>query len=726
MTELLAQVALDVPLNRVFDYSLGQHQVVVGQRVIVPFGPRQLSGIVVALVANDGQHGQKLRSILAVRDDLPALPSSTLALCQFVADYYHHPLGAVIASALPTVFRAVPAFKPPAPAVVYFAADVPRLLAQLSSRAHAQIGVAHALAQPHSAAALRRVHAQGVVWVKRWAEAGWVTVAAESTQLAAASPTLPLNAGQQAAVTALSAARGFAAFLLYGITGSGKTEVYLQTIDAVLARGQQALVLIPEINLTPQLEGRFRARFPGVQMASLHSGLNDTERACNWLAALRGEAQIVLGTRLAVFTPMPKLGLIVIDEEHDPSFKQQEGLRYSARDVAVYRARQAQVPIVLGSATPSIETWANARAGRYTTLALPERAVPGAVLPKITLLPVKKAGLIDGLNRMALAAMHAALARDEQVLVFINRRGYSPVMQCGECGWMAACPHCSARLVLHLRDRRLRCHHCGHEAQIDASCPDCGNQDLKPVGQGTQRLEDALAVHFPGKRILRIDRDSTRRKGELDAVLAQVHAGEADILIGTQMLAKGHDFARLNLVVVLNADTGLYSVDFRAEERLFALLTQVAGRAGRRETPGEVMIQTAFADHPFYHQLLGRDYAPFAERTWRERQELALPPAAAWVLFRAEAPQAEEALALLQQIRACFAGLPAPQLDGLTLNQPVLATMVKKAGVERAQWLLSAANKNQLQRALHQAMPFVEAIKTARARWIVDVDPLDV
>ncbi|WP_373975734.1 primosomal protein N' [Chitinibacter sp. SCUT-21] len=719
-------VALDVPLNRLFGYQVGEFDPQVGQRVIVPFGPRQLSSIVIERRNDAGDFSGKTRAILAVRDDLPALSASTIALCQFVADYYHHPLGAVLSTALPTVFRNVPAFKAPAPACVYYAADIEKLLAHISKRAHAQQRVAQQLATPHTPAALRRIHDSGLKWAKAWAEQGLVQTAAETSVVSPASPILPLNAEQAYAVEQLSSARSFLPFLLYGITGSGKTEVYLQTIAAVLARGEQVLILIPEINLTPQLEGRFRARFPGVAMACLHSGLNDTERAVNWLAAMSGEARIVLGTRLAVFTPLPQLGMIVVDEEHDPSFKQQEGLRYSARDVAVYRARTAQVPIILGSATPSIETWANAKAKRYQIITLAERAVPGATLPKITLLPVKKAGLIDGFNRMALAAMHAALERGEQVLVFINRRGYSPVLQCGECGWMASCKHCSARLVLHLRDRRLRCHHCGFEEPITHACPDCGNQDLKPVGQGTQRLEEALATHFPNRKILRIDRDSTRRKGEMDAALAQVHSGEADILIGTQMLAKGHDFDRLNLVIALNADTGLFSVDFRAEERLFALLMQVAGRAGRRETPGEVMIQTAFADHPFYHQLLGRDYAPFADRTLSERQDMLLPPAMAWALFRAEAPDIEHAIGILNIIRACFEQLDATLRKDLTLNQPVAATMVKKAGVERAQLLIAARHKAQLQRALHQAMPHIEVIKTGKGRWSLDVDPIEV
>ncbi|WP_035853726.1 primosomal protein N' [Deefgea rivuli] len=716
-----ALVALDVPLKKLFAYALAGFTPAVGSRVLVPFGPRRLSAVVMELRDDAADFTGTPKAILATFDDLPALTSDTLQLCQFVADYYHYPIGAVLSAALPTAFRGTAAFREPAAASVYFVDDVDVLLNQLSKRAPAQRRIAEALLVPHTPAALRRLHDSAWRWVQAWHAAGWVSAAAEECRVGVASPDLPLNAEQALVVNELTTATDFSPFLLYGITGSGKTEVYLQTISQVLARGLQVLVLIPEINLTPQLEGRFRARFPGVRMAALHSGLNNTERAVNWLAALRGEAQIVLGTRLAVFTPLPKLGMIVVDEEHDPSFKQQEGLRYSARDVAVYRARQAKVPIVLGSATPSIESWANAKAKRYRLLPLTQRAVPGAVLPKITLLPTKNVGLVDGLHVMALAAMHAALARGEQVLIFLNRRGFSPVLQCGECGWMASCSHCSARLVLHLKERRLRCHHCGHEEAITPACPDCGNHDLKPVGQGTQRMEESLPQHFPGKKILRIDRDSTSKKGELDAALAQVHSGEADIIIGTQMLAKGHDFDRLNCVVVLNADTGLYSVDFRAEERLFALLTQVAGRAGRRETPGEVFIQTAFSDHPFYHQLLARDYAPFANRTLEERNMLLLPPASAWALFRADAPELEQALAALTQIRMCIA--PEPNL---TLNQPVAATMLKRAGVERAQLLIAAKSKAQLQAVLDEALPAIQALKLGKVRWTLDVDPVEV
>ena len=480
-------------------------------------------------------------------------------------------------------------------------------------------------------------------------------------------------------------------------------------------------MLVPEINLTPQLVARFCARFPQAQIVSLHSGLNETERAQGWLAASRSEAQIVLGTRLAVFTPLPKLGLIVVDEEHDTSYKQQEGLRYSARDVAVYRAHQRQVPVVLGSATPSLESWRNAEQGRYRLLTLAKRAASGAVLPELRLLPMRRAPQREGLHESAINAIAQTLERGEQALIFINRRGYSPALVCNECGWAAVCKHCSARLVLHLSERRMRCHHCGHEARIPHACPDCGNQDLKPLGRGTQRLEVALQDIFAQRRILRIDRDSTRRKGSLDAALQAVHAGDADILIGTQMLAKGHDFPRLNCVVVLDADTGLFSVDFRAEERMFALLTQVAGRAGRREAPGMVLIQTQFPEHPFYARLLARDFRQFANHALKERRDMQMPPFASWALFRAEARQLEQATEFLREVRQCM-----PDLPGLTVHEPVAAGMVRKAGFERAQLLLAAHARPVLMHALRSAMPAIDSIKSRNIRWSLDVDPVEV
>ncbi|WP_028454804.1 primosomal protein N' [Chitinilyticum litopenaei] len=723
MTDSFVQVALDVPLHREFAYRLSTGSVRPGERVLVPFGPRRLSGIVLAVTADAGDFAGKVRDVLAVPGDMPALPAEVLALCRFVADYYHHPLGEVLAAAIPVVFRGTAAFVAPEPDCHFSAPDLPALLASLSPRAHAQRAVAELLAGSPGQAELRARHPQALRWVRTWQAAGLVT--ASLTPVPAASLLVgaqpELNDEQQQAVTALCDARGFAAFLLFGITGSGKTEVYLRAIAAQLAAGRQVLVLVPEINLTPQLEGRFRARFPATTIASLHSGLSDRQRALNWLAAANGEAGIVLGTRLSVFTPVPQLGLIIIDEEHDPSYKQQEGVRYSARDVAVYRARKAGVPVVLGSATPSLETWQNAVTRRYTLLTLRRRAIAGAGLPSIRLLPVKKIRSADGLHPLAQEAIQRALSAGQQALIFINRRGYAPVLACTECGWMASCRHCAARLVLHLNERRLRCHHCGYEEAITPVCPDCGNHDLQAVGHGTQRLEDIVASQFPQARVLRIDRDSTRRKGELDAALQQVHEGEADILVGTQMLAKGHDFARLSCVVVLNADTSLYSMDFRAEERLFALLTQVAGRAGRHGQGGEVLIQTLFEDHPFYAQLLDGDYARLAQRLLAERQQLRLPPAVAWAMLRAEAPQAERVAAFLAAARACF-----PLLRGLTVHEPVAASMTRRAGQERMQVLIAADTRAVLHAALHAAMPQIDALPASQIRWILDVDPLEV
>ncbi|MDR3410124.1 MAG: primosomal protein N' [Formivibrio sp.] len=719
----LLKVALDIPLRCCFDYTDGDWVVGVGERVLVPFGSRQLSGIVHEVVEQGAEgYAGKIKAILAKPGDMPCLPASSLDLCRFVADYYQHPLGQVIAATLPAVFRATEVFTPPAPRQCYRARDVSALLASLPVRAKAQRRIAEALAELQTPAALRELAAPAMRWVRDWLAADWVEALPEKNLSALPAQSAPtLHGEQMAAVESIASTPGFASFLLFGITGSGKTEVYLHAIADKLLQQRQVLVLVPEINLTPQLVDRFRARFPAARIVSLHSGLNETERAIGWLAAQSGEADIVLGTRLAVFTPMPNLALIVVDEEHDSSYKQQDGLRYSARDVAVYRANQAQIPIILGSATPSLESWRNAEAGRYRLLELKSRAAAGAVLPTLRLLSMRRAPQREGLHEAAIAAIDAAMARNEQALVFINRRGYSPVLACGECGWMAVCRHCSARLVLHLSERRLRCHHCGHDAPVVHRCPDCGNQDLKPLGRGTQRLEAALQALFPDRRVLRIDRDSTRRKGSLDAALNAVHAGETDILIGTQMLAKGHDFSRLNCVVVLEADTGLFSVDFRAEERLFALLTQVAGRAGRREQPGEVLIQTQFPEHPFYARLLERDYRAFANQTLQERRMLRLPPWSSWALFRAEAKQLDSAMAFLQEIRRCF-----PEVPGLTVYEPVVSGMVKKAGMERAQLLITAELRGQLIQALARAMPEIEVLKTRNVRWSLDVDPIEV
>ena len=715
------RLALDVPLARLFDYELADADAsAVGKRAVVSFGRRALVGLVIAVADSPADAGVAIKPVEALLDDLPTLPADILDLLQFCADYYQHPLGQVVHTALPGRFREIAPYRV-APACAYQAVDAEALLGSLPKRASLQRRLAAMLAEPCSEAQLRAESGSAWRLVQAWLAQGLLRQVALSLALPQPVAGPALNPGQAAAVAAITQSEGFACHLLCGITGSGKTEVYLHAIAEVLRRGLQALVLVPEINLTPQLEGRFRQRFPGVEIISLHSGVADGERATGWVRAARGEAAIVLGTRLAVFTPLPRLGLVVVDEEHDASFKQQEGLRYSARDVAVYRARQAKVGIVLGSATPALESWYNAEAGRYRRLALPQRAVAGAQPPSWQLVPTRRQHLADGLHAHTLGAIENRLARGEQSLIFLNRRGYAPVMHCGECGWLAACTRCSARLTVHMRERRLRCHHCGWEERFPPACPGCGNSDMKPLGQGTQRLEELLAQRFPQARVLRIDRDSMRRKGSFEAALKTIHAGEVDILIGTQMLAKGHDFPALTLVAVIGADSGLYSADFRASERLYAQLAQVAGRAGRADKPGEVLIQTDFPEHPLYQALLADNYADFATTELAERKLAGFPPYLYQAVLRAEADTLAEAMQFLQGAVAL-----APLDEAVTVWDPVAASMMRLANRERAQVLVQSGSRARLGAFLAGWMQALRAGRTAKVRWSLDVDPLEL
>jgi len=481
------------------------------------------------------------------------------------------------------------------------------------------------------------------------------------------------------------------------------------------------LLLVPEINLTPQLTGVFRARFPHIEIATLHSGMAEGERLAHWLAAAEGRARIVLGTRLAVFAALPDLALMIVDEEHDSSFHQQDGLRYAARDVAVVRAQQRGVPVVLGSATPALETWHNAQSGRYTLISLDQRAIANARLPTINLLDMRSNKPDDGLSGALLSAIRSRLAQGQQSLVFVNRRGYSPALICFECGWSAACTRCSAKLVLHLRERQLRCHHCGHVEPVVHACPACGNLDLKPGGFGTQRIEDALARHFPDARILRVDRDSTRKKHSWPDMQRTIYKGEADILVGTQLLAKGHDFPQLTLVGVINADSALYSPDFRATEHLFAQLMQVGGRAGRAGAAGEVLIQTQFPEHHLYRLLERHDYAGFAASLLAERTAAGFPPFVHQAVLRAEAGKLDTALAFLHKAHGA-----APLRAGITLFDPTQAAMARKAGVERALLLVQSPARKPLQAFLSAWMPQLYALKANNVRWNLDVDPLEI
>jgi primosomal protein N' (replication factor Y) len=543
---------------------------------------------------------------------------------------------------------------------------------------------------------------------------------AQGTHSPVLAATHALSAEQEQAVQRIASQEGFAAYLLHGVTGSGKTEVYLHAIARVIARGEQALVLVPEISLTPQLEARFRQAFPQARLAVMHSGLEDVTRTAAWLQTARGEAAIVLGTRLAVLAAIPKLGLIVVDEEHDPSFKQQEGLRYSARDAAVYRARLAACPVVLGTATPSLETWHNWRSGRYERLELAQRAAPGARLPEVRVVDMTRDMPEGGITRALWSALEERLARQEQSLLFINRRGYAPVLACEACGWTAACERCTARMVLHAADRRLRCHHCGAEAAIPRACPTCGNVDLKPLGRGTQRIEETLQARFPDARIVRIDRDSARRRSELVRTLEDIRRGEGDILVGTQLLAKGHDFPQLTLVGVLNADTALVSTDYRAAERLFAVLAQVAGRAGRRERPGEVLVQTRYPQHPLFAALVRHDFAGFAEIQLGERRGAGFPPFVFEAALRAEAPRLDTAMRFL---REASTKVQAP--DGVTVYDPVPNLVTRRADFERAQVLIQSRSRPALQAYLSALSELLFAEARRDVRWHLDVDPIE-
>jgi primosomal protein N' (replication factor Y) (superfamily II helicase) len=541
-----------------------------------------------------------------------------------------------------------------------------------------------------------------------------------------------------------------ATVLLHGVTGSGKTEVYLGAAAQALAAGQQALVLVPEINLTPQLEARFAARFAGKVIVSLHSALTPAQRLRSWLAAHLGLADLVLGTRLAVFASMPRLGLIVVDEEHDPSYKQQEGARYSARDLAVYRGKLEAATVVLGSATPSLESWQRSIEGRYVRLDLPGRIGDGA-LPAVRLIDMnqqpKTRGANTALSPPLVAALQARLDCGEQSLVFLNRRGYAPVLHCADCGWKSGCPHCSAWRVFHKLDRSLRCHHCGFAERVPRACPECGNLDIAPLGRGTERLEEQLAQVLKGAdgkpaRIARIDADSTRLKGALEAQLRAVHAGDVDVLVGTQMVTKGHDFRRVTLVAAVNPDTSLFSSDFRAPERLFALLMQAGGRAGRdaaQAARSEMWVQTWHPRHALYEALRRHDFEAFAAAQLKEREMAGLPPYSHLAILRADARTPEAARAFLQAAAALAATLPGA--DAVTLYPPVPMGVARVADVERMQMLVESTSRMALQRLLALWLPALHTLRRAGARpgsadeaaaparilrWAVDVDPLSI
>jgi primosomal protein N' (replication factor Y) len=730
----IARVALDIPLPILFDYTV-TGDVAVGQRVIVPFGSRRMVGVVMGIAAVSEMAPERVKPAMQVLYDSAPLSAEVLDLLHFCSDYYHYPIGPTVLAALPTRLRSdKPITTKPILSYRLSASGAALDLENFPKRKVVQRRILAKLAEsPCNLAQLKSLSATAGVQLKALVAEGWIEQCASTPSLA-----LPLQRGgdiaqhtfdnahtltaeQQQAVDAVSAAQGYACFLLHGITGSGKTEVYVHLMHHVLQRGGQVLLLVPEINLTPQLEQYFRSRFPDVNLISLHSGLSEGERLHNWQQAQSGAAQIVLGTRLAVFTELPRLALIVVDEEHDGSFKQQDGLRYSARDVAIFRANQSKVPIVLGSATPSLESYYNAQSGRYQMLKLSGRALAEAQLPSVRCININQTVMHHGISENLLREIGQRIARKEQSLLFINRRGYAPVLMCTGCGWLSGCKHCAGKMVLHLNDKRLRCHHCGYQLHVPHACPDCGNADLYPVGSGTQRVESVLQERFPEARILRVDRDSTRNKRAWQTMREQIHTNEVDILVGTQMLAKGHDFPALTLVGVLNPDSALYSSDFRAAEKLFAQLAQVGGRAGRADKLGEVIIQTAFPDHPLFRALQAHDFEGWAAAQLAERQMAGFPPFVYQAMLRAEGRQEAEVYAFLNKARAAALGMKRDvEVFGV-----VPAALPRRANHIRAQLLVQGLRRKDLQQFLRDWQLLLDVLPAPKLRWSLDIDPLE-
>jgi len=724
--DTILRVAVTAPVPGLFDYlppaDGSTTPLVRGLRLRVPFGGGTRIGFLWEVVQVSERAPALLKPALALLDSEPLLSAAELALLAWAADYYQHPLGEVLALALPVRLRRGEALRPPR-------LDGWRLThagqtATTAPRAHRQTRLMELLrAHPDG---LSRKQLQTTLddpgpLLLRLARQSWIERCEVPIQQ---TPQLgpPLHADQASAVAAVVAALGgFRAFLLEGVTGSGKTEVYLHLIERVLACGGQILILVPEIGLTPQLQRRLTRRL-SARVALLHSGLAEGKREADWFAARAGTAAVVLGTRSAVFTPLPRLALILVDEEHDLSFKQQEGLRYSARDLAVWRARQCGCPVVLGSATPSLETLRNAAAGRYTRLPLPLRA-GGASSPRLDLIDLRSVHLQAGLSPALIRLLRENLAAGQQSLLFLNRRGYAPRLTCHACGWVGGCPQCDARLTLHQGERLLWCHHCGHRQPQPERCPACGRIELRALGQGTERLEQALTELFGEVPLARIDRDSTRRRGSLERLLEEARTGHYPLLLGTQMLAKGHHFPEVTLVGILDLDQGLYGADYRASERMAQLVIQVAGRAGRAHKPGRVVLQTRHPEHPLLQTLIHQGYGAFAALALEERQLAQLPPFSAQALLRAEAPAAVAPQVFLEAALAAAGELP----PGLQLWGPVPAPMERRADRYRAHLLVQADARSTLQVFLGGWVAALYRLPAGRRiRWSLDVDPQEM
>ena len=721
------RIAVNVPLSDgLLTYSHSE-PLPPGTRVLVPFRNKTVVGIVWETdIAPDMDTARILSVQTAFVEEKP-LPQSWRDLLAFTSRYYHYPTGQAVFAALPQGLKETRAVEMPQPPLFYALNEAGRAQTPPPARFNKKAALWDTLLSGGmTMAALKQVNAQAAKLIEDWAKQGWI----ETTE--AAKPVLRschgqashsefvLNADQQKASDEIQTAFGkFQPFLLYGITGSGKTEVYFDAMAKVLAQGRQVLFLLPEINLTPQLLKRVENRFADVPTAVLHSQMAAGKRTQDYLRAMLGQAKLVIGTRLAVFTPMDDVGLIVVDEEHDGSFKQDNELRYHARDLAVWRAKQSGCPVILGSATPSLESWHKAQSGAYRLLQLTERAHASAQLPQVEILNVGRLKLDNGFSPQALQLLKQNFEAGGMSLVYLNRRGFAPALFCGDCGHTFGCPNCSAKMVLHQRARQLRCHHCDHREPIPFKCPDCGNQDLTAVGHGTQRVEETLRAFLPKAAVVRVDRDSTAHKNDWADLYRRIADNEIDILIGTQMLAKGHDFARLNLVIVLNADGSLYSADFRAPERLFAELMQVSGRAGRADKPGKVLIQTQLPEHPVFAAVKAQDYAVFAENELNERQMFAMPPFGFQTAVRADAPRVADAMEFLNAAKETLAPL-LPESVSQFGAAPML--MVRLAERERAQVFLESTSRQDLHRAVSLWVQVLQQNRDGKIRWSVDVD----
>ena len=721
------RIAVNVPLSDgLLTYSHSE-PLPQGTRVLVPFRNKTVVGIVWETDIAPDMDTARILSVQTAFSDEPPLPENWRDLLSFTSRYYHYPTGQAVFAALPQGLKETRAVEMPQPPLFYALNEAGRAQTPPPARFNKKAALWDALLLGGmTMAALKQVNAQAARLIEDWAEQGWI----ETTE--AAKPVLRsyhgqashsefvLNADQQKASDEIQTAFGsFQPFLLYGITGSGKTEVYFDAMAKVLAQGRQVLFLLPEINLTPQLLKRVENRFADVPTAVLHSQMAAGKRTQDYLRAMLGQAKLVIGTRLAVFTPLPDVGLIVVDEEHDGSFKQDNELRYHARDLAVWRAKQSGCPVVLGSATPSLESWHKAQSGAYRLLQLTERAHAAAQLPQVDILNVGRLKLDNGFSPQALQLLKQNFEAGGMSLVYLNRRGFAPALFCGDCGHTFGCPNCSAKMVLHQRARQLCCHHCDHREPIPFKCPDCGNQDLTAVGHGTQRVEETLRAFLPKAAVVRVDRDSTAHKNDWADLYRRIADNEIDILVGTQMLAKGHDFARLNLVIVLNADGSLYSADFRAPERLFAELMQVSGRAGRADKPGKVLIQTQLPEHPVFAAVKAQDYAVFAENELNERQMFAMPPFGFQTAVRADAPRVADAMEFLNAAKETLAPL-LPESVSQFGAAPML--MVRLAERERAQIFLESPSRQDLHRAVSLWVQVLQQNRDGKIRWSVDVD----